>query len=465
MKALAIRLYMCGILFLHTKNGGCAAKAVLKRFRKQRERGTEGFGYVTIDKDGYVGEVVRSADENEILADLMTQDEPTIMFHHRLPTSIPNYAEAAHPLTVKDDRFQYDYYVIHNGMITNWSTLFEKFKKDNYVFMTELRTCEIGEFVNVPDSRYDFDPEIKINDSEAFALDLAMYLEGKQDGIEAIGTISFICIQAHKSGKVKSVIYGHNVGNPMVQEVDKTLFCLRSLGQGGSTKEVPIDKIYTIDWETQQTTVSDTKVGYRYHSDKYPSAEGYGVHHGAGFRTPVNVPSRNVQHSQNEEDKFRVLDPKHPVLLNSSTANEGIRYFGDDPEPVIDLDKELVKVGDKTFTFSEWETMARIQDDMSTADAVNDILKELSRDSQDDEDAVKELRASLRREREDLDDADSELQAAKKLLAESVKQNSAKEEKDEALSMVEAAFNQWQSVKRVVDATIAELSFYDKSVR
>src|ERR1700684_2229755 len=98
---------MCGIIAVITKNGKRASKPVIKRYRKQSYRGKSGFGYVSITKEGYIDEHIRSRTEDNILEALAYDNNPTIIFHHRAPTSTENYAETAHPFLISDPRLKY----------------------------------------------------------------------------------------------------------------------------------------------------------------------------------------------------------------------------------------------------------------------------------------------------------------------------------------------------------------------
>lgn len=251
---------MCGILCVDVKRGTSAVKPLLKRYRKQDHRGHNGYGYVTINEDGYVSEVVRDTTEEGIIAALQNENASKIMFHHRAPTSLPNYLGATHPFFISDDRFKFDYYVIHNGVINNHTTIWEGYKKEGIKFLSEMVEGKFHEFVNTGEYYDKTETTTKVNDSEVFAVDIVHYIEGLQNWVKSSGTIAFIALQVDKSeqnkGKVISLIYGHNDGNPIELEEDKTLFVLSSEAGG---KDVDSDKIYFKDWETGAVSCEEVR--------------------------------------------------------------------------------------------------------------------------------------------------------------------------------------------------------------
>ena len=417
---------MCGILFLSTSNGQRALKPIIKRYEKQKERGKEGFGFVSIDNRGYIGKVVRATKEADILAELRRVDAHTIMLHHRFPTSTPNYAEAAHPLKISDARYQHDYYVIHNGVIRNASTLFERQKKDGSVFMTEILESYRHTFVNTGEY-YDFEDATKFNDSEAFAIDLANLIECRQSNIEAYGTISFIAIQTEKSGKVVAVYYGHNDGNPLIEENDKTLFCLRSLGKGGGMRDVPTNKIYRLDWNTKEITYEEVTIGWVSSANDYAN----------GYAKAVYVPSRSHPTSQDDHDYnddiknfgfdatkvttdstyslFRVLNLEHPLLADGSM-------------------KSPITIEDVMWTDKRKLPVIRYDDEIE--DFVGRVIP---RHDDDDSERLKDLRRQLRDARIADETAWQDLEVAKSLVATSHNGKHNVEERDTALAMLEVA--------------------------
>jgi predicted glutamine amidotransferase len=466
---------MCGIVAVMSKNGKRASKAVIKRYRKQSQRGKSGFGFVSINEKGYIEDHVRTRTEELILSAMSDDRSPTIVFHHRSPTSTENYSETAHPFLIDDERLKYKYYIIHNGVISNWEALYEEYKKDGYKFLTEHKESNAIEFTNIKDSKYEFDPEIKILDSEALGIDLARFIEGQQTSIKSIGTISFIAVQCEKDGKVKALIYGHNDGNPLIEEKDKTLFCLRSVAkEGGGIKALPVDRIYTLDWATQVVTYQDVPVGYRrttwprkVDSGKDDDRE-YG---GMGFDA--------TKVSFDGSLPFRFLDRTHPLLEDGSRKSSiqiGPRHLKNNRHRDAKYDR-MHQYNPDTDGWNDErsfeESLARLSgeveeiidcgppEDEATeiANAADEILASLTDDFSDTERA-KQLRRELESELSDQAEARDELIQAQKLLREAVEGRYATSEVDLALATCDAARDDYTAKRRVAMGTMAELSIY-----
>ena len=208
---------MCGIIFVERKNGSSANSMVLKRFEKQRSRGTEGFGYAAI-KNGKVKHTIRAEDEKDIVPKLAKEKETTILFHHRYPTSTPNMEEATHPIYVSNQSLKYDYYIVHNGIISNPDELKKSHLKLGFIYTTRIVTKT--ETIKTVYSQECY------NDSEAFAIDFALSLENSKE-IKSSGSIAFIALQVNKINKtVENIYYGRNHGNTLHIEEDKTFFAL-----------------------------------------------------------------------------------------------------------------------------------------------------------------------------------------------------------------------------------------------
>lgn len=447
---------MCGILFC-TSTEARTCRAVHKRYKKQRARGTNGFGYVTI-KDGQIEHVQRSTTENEILEPLRHETAPSIMFHHRTPTSTPNYWEATHPFFISDPRFKSDYYIIHNGVISNWEALYEKYKSDGYQFKTEMRESSSVRFPNIDDSRYEFDEEIKINDSEALAIDLAKYFEGLSIEIESRGSIAFIAVKTTKDGKVEQLIYGHNGGNPMIKEQDKTLFCLKSEGHGD---KVPVDVIHYMNWQTKEVTTEDKDIGSYYGRT-------------TGFQGTKDVPPRSTTPWQKQadgtykppEDHVRHLHPTHPILPGQMQGSlkevgaamartkmlEEARVAKDD-ERIADFEDRDHNVARPTEHYLGNHDEPDYQAAVTEAE-VDRLLGEIENEPEE----VQELRKDLRRALYNADAAQHEVDDAKACLRAVINVSGSIEDSEAAASLLSAAEAELASCRREINNVTAELS-------
>lgn len=260
---------MCGVIYGSRSDGQPIGNAVLKRYNHQRKRGFNGFGYIAIT-DGYISEYKRFEKEEDCDAAVRQCQASEILFHHRLPTSVDNYEEVAHPIKISNKILKHDYYLIHNGVLRNHDYLKVKHEKLGFKYTTIIETETITRTVK---AEYRETKE-EYNDSEALAVDLALFLERKQEKIESVGTIAFICLQTNKRGRVLKIFYGRNTGNPLVLEKNNDLFFIKSEGAGISIKQ---DELVELDYKTKELSIREVEIGKEYYK---ASKQGY-----TGFRT------------------------------------------------------------------------------------------------------------------------------------------------------------------------------------
>lgn len=223
---------MCGIIFSERKNGAPVNNIVARRYKNQSHRGSQGFAFVGSDKDGNTTFLQRESEEKDILLALRETLSNRILFHHRYPTSTVNIPSATHPIHVSHKELKHDYYVAHNGVLMNEDELKKEHDKLGYKYTTLIKNTMTH---TGADGKvfYGYETET-FNDSEAFAIDLARFLEGKKDKIDAKGSIAFIAIRTDKKGKQLELLFGRNEGNPLVVEENNDLFCIKSEGTGVS---------------------------------------------------------------------------------------------------------------------------------------------------------------------------------------------------------------------------------------
>ncbi len=169
---------MCGLCFVTRFDGHSAKKKIRKLYFHQKSRGTSGYGYVSV-AEGKVG-TARAIDEKGIMEFLNEEQSNTILFHHRTPTSTPNVVESTHPIEVKNKILEHDYYVAHNGIISNADTLKKKHEGLGFEYTTEL------EKVWKTKKNHYYKDEVIFNDSEALAIEVALVIEGKQDCVQVL---------------------------------------------------------------------------------------------------------------------------------------------------------------------------------------------------------------------------------------------------------------------------------------
>lgn len=319
---------MCGLVQGKRKGNFPIANAVLKRYENQKSRGTEGFGYIAV-KDGYIKSVERAETEDEIRKKLEKETSNEILFHHRRPTSTPNYEELAHPMVIKDDCFKHDYYIIHNGIIRNASELKEEHEKLGIKYQTEL--LEIKKTVAKTKTKERVSETVythKFNDSEALAVELALYFEGKKDAIDAMGAVAFIGYETDKKGKVLKMHYGRNT-NPLMIEENGDLFFLRS--EDGND-DIEKDTITTVDYITGHTVTNNIEIGnYTYQvprqrEPQLPNFDG----------TPDYLPSGKEHERETDYDyyysKHHLEDVKEEITCLEQDIEDCVTWLDKYPE-------------------------------------------------------------------------------------------------------------------------------------
>lgn len=193
---------MCGIIAVIAKNGDLekAREAMLEQYENQHDRGTRGFGLIEVTKGGT--RVRKATEPTKALIDVVRSDAPILLFHHRFPTSTENTLDQAHPMFVSNEELSGDWYVCHNGTLRNQDELRKQHEKLGYVYRT------------ITNSKYNnFE---KFNDSEAFAIDLVRFLEGKTAEMDHLGPAAFIGVKIDKATKKPvNILFGRGNGNPL----------------------------------------------------------------------------------------------------------------------------------------------------------------------------------------------------------------------------------------------------------
>ncbi len=301
---------MCGIIYAK-RNGGKISKGLLKRYYAQRTRGTQGFGFVAI-QDGKVMGVDRFEDEKDAEKALRNCKSSAILFHHRMPTSTPNYKDMTHPIVVKNKILDSNYYVVHNGVLKNENELKLKHEVLGFEYTTNMRetvTTETKNEVITTESE-------SFNDSESLAIEVALFLDGKKQTIDTVGTVSFICIETTKKGIVKNIHYGHNFGNPLVLESEKGMTFVKSLGSG---QPVPENQIATVNFKTDEKTVRDIAIGTIYAYNAPTVSYGY-----------EKITPWGGYDSHYARDIYRPIPPTLPIIGDNSASIADPYYDIDD---------------------------------------------------------------------------------------------------------------------------------------
>ncbi len=334
---------MCGIVVGIRRDGRPVAKSLLKRFNKQRNRGTEGFGYISIEK-GKVILVERSTTEGGIEKKLKESNGSEIFFHHRWPTSTPNYEEATHPIVVKNDSLKSNYYVIHNGVLRNHEELkvlheAMGFKYTTEFVKTETLSCNGKTIATSKDSFF--------NDSEALAVELALYLENKKYQIDTQGGVAFVCIQTDKDDNVEFIHYGRNTDKPLVVEDNNDIFFIKSTGSG---KSVPVDTLISINYKSKDVVENSVDIG-----ETYVKKIGYNLgNHGGPWEqeksssTHVNSKGNRTDLGNKKKDIYRGVGAK--VAIEDKPTNYTRNLFDRNANT-----REIVKFEEKNGEYLEYD--------------------------------------------------------------------------------------------------------------
>lgn len=229
---------MCGIVYVKRKDNKPAYKSVLKRYRAQQGRGTDGYGYVAI-QNGKVVSYNRSATEHGIIQLLSKETAPEILFHHRFPTSTPNIEEAAHPILVENPLLMHQYFVAHNGVIRNEDDLKPIHEKLGFKYTTEI----MSGFMSLSSGKHYMDGEKnRFNDSEALAIETALALDGNKRSIDTEGSAAVIGIQT-EGDRVVNRFFFRNSLNPLKYHEDAVMTSITSVGKGQEVAEKTVFKL------------------------------------------------------------------------------------------------------------------------------------------------------------------------------------------------------------------------------
>lgn len=305
---------MCGIVYSKSFTGKPVAKTIKKKYKKQRSRGYEGFGFYMPETN----RLTHNPREGRAMTLLRREKEATeVLFHHRFPTSTENVRNACHPFSTKD-YFEHNYVGVHNGVLWNQRVLKAEHEEKGIKYVSEMKN---GTF----------------NDSEALIYDLAMYIEGQVDYVSAVGSIAFIMVQRDKDGKPKNLYFGRNEGNPLIMKHDKKGLTLSSVGSG---EVVDPHTMHRFNYETQKITKSPCFIlsGYTnntcstYQDDYYDKAFGYD-----------NYTASLIAQELEDEDFYTPTDLEYDRLIweADNDLNNAILLGEYELGKLKDLDDEL----------------------------------------------------------------------------------------------------------------------------
>jgi predicted glutamine amidotransferase len=386
---------MCGIVYGKRTDGKAIARSLIKRYQGQKARGTEGFGYIAV-YDGKVASVKRFEDEKEALTSLEKENADEILFHHRFPTSTPNFKELNHPIAIKSRQFKSHYYVVHNGVISNDDELYTKHYEMGIKYTTLLEETTISQ----TRGRKEETKTYQFNDSECLAVELALYFEGKQDNIDIQGSVSFICYQTDKDGNIQNLYYGKNYGNPLVLETcGNSLLFLKSEGNGSKVDSHEITKI---DYNTGKTETIDVSIGTGVYGICSTSYGNYGCNT-YGYNTKTVIPERRGLYDDDYDDEQS--ETKNRNTYNYDSSNYDKQFLEQEASRLL---TEIEKLHDD-LSFVEVEII-NLDTEMKVARAEKDSTKltELTFEMTEKRKERDEIESKLLEKEYELDDFDYE---------------------------------------------------------
>jgi predicted glutamine amidotransferase len=232
---------MCGLVYGHSLTKQPVNSYILEQYKKQRSRGTEGFGVF----DGQYNHLIHHPSEKGIKRWLKRYESNILMFHHRNPTSTINVRRACHPFSTGDYFGDNEYILIHNGYIWNADDRFVEHQEMGIQYKSLLQ-------------------DLTFNDSEALLWDFALYMEGKIDKVEAGGAIAFIAVKL-TDGELTNLYFGRNTNPLHMENTDKGLF-LASEGKG---QMIDSYTLYDYKYADNMYSMTDLALGSRYAPTKY----------------------------------------------------------------------------------------------------------------------------------------------------------------------------------------------------
>lgn len=214
---------MCGIIAaFKTNHEASVNEEVVLQFEDQHSRGVKGFGVVGINPD-LSFDLRRSTEGAKFMFDLHSKSWPMMMVHHRFPTSSENWISQTHPILVSNECLKHDYLVIHNGVISLPGELKQEHEGLGFQYTTAYIEYSSFSKLQTP----------KFNDSEAIAIEVALFIENKSNIIKASGTAAFMALQINKeTKKITQLFFGRNDRNPLNMAQTRGYLFLSSEGKG-----------------------------------------------------------------------------------------------------------------------------------------------------------------------------------------------------------------------------------------
>lgn len=193
--------------------------------------------------------------EKKVKRYLKRYNSNIIMFHHRNPTSTINVKKACHPFSTRNYFGDTEYILIHNGYIWNDDDLFVKHSQEGIEYQSLL-------------------PDLTFNDSESLLWEFALYMQGKNDKVEAKGGIAFVCAKL-VDGELTDLYFARNK-NPLYMLKNKKGLYLASEGEG---EMIDSETLYGYNYKDDSITKTAIELM------EYSSLTKYGSTANSGFKS------------------------------------------------------------------------------------------------------------------------------------------------------------------------------------
>lgn len=311
---------MCGIIGLISRTGGEQSQDfILDQYEEQKTRGSQGFGLIRASKDGF--RVRRATDALKALIDVSRSPDPIMIFHHRMPTSTENTIPQTHPMIISHDELDFDYAIVHNGVIRNAEAL-HKIHTEELGYIYKTKTEPKGYYYKTAG----------FNDTEAFAIELARFLDGKGTEIGSFGSQAFLGMRiTKKTQKTHSIFWGTNGTNPLIwDETPIGIVIASELEYGYESNKDVYCEVLTKDLFNKKLNKKKLVDLVNYYEIKFKEEPLYtpAPVHVSGFsHVPATNSSKPINLSPNSETKpikkLTYTKPETEDVLDSKKTPEG----------------------------------------------------------------------------------------------------------------------------------------------
>lgn len=352
---------MCGIIAEFNKNKIKANDFIVNQYEEQYSRGQRGFGIIRIDKKANI-EIDRACEPTKFILDLYMKPSTMIIAHHRTPTSTENWLNQTHPIVISNKILKNDYYVVHNGIISNDRELHNKHEELGFIYQTEY------------EEEIYTTKRIKYNDSEAIGIELALFIENKITAIGTDNNAAFIVLQVDKkTNKAKKIFFGRN-GNGSDLNISRKKKSLR-ISSEGEGKAVEENLLFSFNINDPKMILSKKKIEFK-GKPKEITHSGYCECLTCKAGRAVNEVTKTSGTITNQsllpisKEKDGLAEDETPQIRAWATDGDMI-LLDYDPEAMIYRDKNY-----KDIISQEFKERIKGEDSMTISHIIDDALDE-----------------------------------------------------------------------------------------